>query len=668
MILLKKLKNRSTKEKWRKAMIYSPLNDARKEIRLLKIKPSYDENTPISCEITVSSLEDEPSYSALSYCWGPENPTTFVTINGSDVGIRPNLAAALRHLRYTGDAITTPIWIDALCINQQDINERNSQVAIMRSIYLSAQEIHIWLGNSGNVSKQSLQVLAELAQHSLNDMLVPWIKQIGPLTLQKLDQLAFLVPNPYWQRTWILQEASLVRPLFIHAHRERVMLSTSDRNAFHVMHRNLWQLEDALKPGFWAFKWTPSISRDAPRAEIRKQSEYVRTIFSRLNLYTKITVRSIMDSLLLFRRSLASDDRDKIYGLLGLLPEIFNMLPDYNKSVREVYCEATVQLIERMENLAVLLQACSNNPGLPSWVPDFSKPSRLPDGLARLGTDFNLQLDANIRITATDGDFLLTRGYTFDHIHKLEPGVTFGPTSPSSAWQCWTRWCALYSKHLESSLSADPNLAIAHLYRHISGHSLDMRWTISQMSRLVQRLSTSTSNNEEQKIIEKLGHLVEGVSTSSTRKNGAEDMEELFLQFLSRLSAADENGFQEGDEQFLDFLVGMIETYDLFVTKSGRFGLIPRGNGKISDPLMIIAGAPLPFCVRDVTRLSSKHKTVLLKTPCAVSGEYPQKSTFIKNIKTRQSVVEGGAVVAEAVRRFGNAARVDEVFQKIYIG
>jgi len=394
MILLRRLKHhRSTKERRRNATIHRPLDAARKEIRLLKINPSFDKDAPIHCELNVASLEDKPSFSALSYCWGPQKPTTLITVNGIDVAVGQNLAAALRHLRETGDATTTPIWMDALCINQQDISERNSQVVIMRSIYESAQAIHIWLGNSGHVSKESLEVLAELAQHSQNDMLVPWIKQIGPLTLQKLDQLAILIPNPYWQRTWILQEASLAGHLFIHGDRGRVKLFNPDRNMFHVMHRNLWQLEDALKPGFWAFKWTPSISTDAPRTDIRKQSENVRGMFSRLNLHTKITVRGIMDSLLLFRHSLATDARDKIYGLLGLLPEIFNMLPDYDKSVREVYCEATVQLIERMKNLAVLLQACSNDPGLPSWVPDFSKPSRLPDGLARLGTDFNVNFE-----------------------------------------------------------------------------------------------------------------------------------------------------------------------------------------------------------------------------------------------------------------------------------
>jgi hypothetical protein len=78
-------------------------------------------------------LDSQPEYRALSYEWGSSTPTVTIQCNDSNFEVTTNLAAALHRLRkLDGPKI---FWIDALCINQKDLEERNQQVAQMGRIY-----------------------------------------------------------------------------------------------------------------------------------------------------------------------------------------------------------------------------------------------------------------------------------------------------------------------------------------------------------------------------------------------------------------------------------------------------------------------------------------------------------------------------------------------------
>jgi heterokaryon incompatibility protein (HET) len=113
--------------------------------------------------------KDVPSYEALSYCWGLAEPSELLTIHlDSELGftqrgvisIRPNLASALRHLRYPSSA--RRIWIDALCINQTDIIERGRHVARMGTIYEFASRVLIWLGPEADNSSVAMEQFQKL--------------------------------------------------------------------------------------------------------------------------------------------------------------------------------------------------------------------------------------------------------------------------------------------------------------------------------------------------------------------------------------------------------------------------------------------------------------------------------------------------------------------------
>ena len=111
--------------------IYTPLDSAGKEIRLLKIASAL-EYEPLNCSLEPVSLNDA-CYTALSYCWGDANDRVDIAVNGQNISITRNLESALRHMRNVDQ--DTVVWADAICINQQDDAEKNVQVGAMGDIY-----------------------------------------------------------------------------------------------------------------------------------------------------------------------------------------------------------------------------------------------------------------------------------------------------------------------------------------------------------------------------------------------------------------------------------------------------------------------------------------------------------------------------------------------------
>lgn len=120
-------------------------------IRLLKILPGNPEDD-INCEIFHALLNQDgstPDYTALSYVWGPPKPQKAINCNGFRFAITKNLQGAIRALRKVDEMRV--MWIDQICINQQDNEERCAQVQIMKVIYSTAKETIAWLGiNSGH--------------------------------------------------------------------------------------------------------------------------------------------------------------------------------------------------------------------------------------------------------------------------------------------------------------------------------------------------------------------------------------------------------------------------------------------------------------------------------------------------------------------------------------
>ena len=145
---------------------YSPLPTTDKTIRLLCVLPADDIADPLVCQIYQVRLIDKPEYAALSYTWGPPIFDHHVICDGRRLAITAHLDAALRRCRKT---TWWMLWVDALCIDQSNIPERNSQVSIMKHIYSQASRTCVYLGEACLQDEDALKVmcaLEELAQFS----------------------------------------------------------------------------------------------------------------------------------------------------------------------------------------------------------------------------------------------------------------------------------------------------------------------------------------------------------------------------------------------------------------------------------------------------------------------------------------------------------------------
>lgn len=135
--------------------VYKALEPAKRQIRVLHLKPATTWYEEISGKLAIISLDDSPQFEALSYVWGDPQDTAPVHLDGFVFQVTRNLEAAVRRLRKRAEERV--IWIDQLCINQTDLDEKSIQVAIMPQIYQSCSEVVLWLGEIDTVDEITVE-------------------------------------------------------------------------------------------------------------------------------------------------------------------------------------------------------------------------------------------------------------------------------------------------------------------------------------------------------------------------------------------------------------------------------------------------------------------------------------------------------------------------------
>lgn len=140
--------------------VHVPLSRSQDEFRLIELQPAWDPQSPIECRLLQVSMTDDTAYEALSYTWGDDTNPETILLDGKPFLVTRNLDSALRALRRATEE--RRLWVDALCINQSDIAERNREVLRMREIYERAERVIIWLGEAGPDSELAVSHLALL--------------------------------------------------------------------------------------------------------------------------------------------------------------------------------------------------------------------------------------------------------------------------------------------------------------------------------------------------------------------------------------------------------------------------------------------------------------------------------------------------------------------------
>ncbi|RFU28597.1 hypothetical protein B7463_g7735, partial [Scytalidium lignicola] len=183
-------------------------------IRLLRILPGKDGDI-VQCQCSPFSFQGpRPEYTAISYTWGVVRYTELIVLNGKQHLTTKNAREVLEYMRC-GDCQIT-IWIDAICINQDSIPERDSQVRLMGSIYSHAQQTMIWLGTAFNdsdmaidfvpVIQKALDILEESGEVTDKLLLEATASDAKSPQWQALQRL---LVRPWFQRIWVIQEVTL---------------------------------------------------------------------------------------------------------------------------------------------------------------------------------------------------------------------------------------------------------------------------------------------------------------------------------------------------------------------------------------------------------------------------------------------------------------------------
>jgi hypothetical protein len=139
---------------------YSPLSPRDDSIRLLRLKPDTDKSADIHCELFEYSLQDcsgSHLYEALSYVWGRSQNKLHIFIHGSSFDVTDNLHEALLELR--NHTLERTIWVDAICINQAYLPEKERQIKVMAKIYGQAARVIVWLGEAATDSDQAIDTI-----------------------------------------------------------------------------------------------------------------------------------------------------------------------------------------------------------------------------------------------------------------------------------------------------------------------------------------------------------------------------------------------------------------------------------------------------------------------------------------------------------------------------
>lgn len=357
---------------------YEPLDSNHAHpIRLLSLFPSPNFAADIECEVFNTGFVNNPKFEALSYTWGNSTDVVPILLHGQIHQVTRNLATALRHLRDSHQAKV--LWVDALCINQSDIAERNQQVSKMRDIYAvgGAQRVVVWLGEMPN-GQLAIDFCDKLSAEPTVFASLPGYE----LEWESCHDI--FTRNPWWSRAWIVQEVVHTNKVIVHLGDSKPMSFESLCEKFKI-YQSRWDLR--VRFGDWTDeevqKVAKPLEKDWPSLMrgIRHQRDSPMNISNtRDAVNSSPPLNQYLPSLLItFRDQAATDFHDKIYAFQCMAfdnPSRNDIPVDYRLSKEEIYTIVSRAFIRK--NMIPLLLAeseqkpVSSNSELASWVTDFT--------------------------------------------------------------------------------------------------------------------------------------------------------------------------------------------------------------------------------------------------------------------------------------------------------
>lgn len=462
-------------------MIY-PESLGTESLRLATITINSDGIPSLTLKAFEFSSPTRPEFHALSYTWNPpyegdplrytEEDMRGILLNGSKFSVMPNLYDAFFQLHRSCPDM--PFWIDALCINQSDLQERKLQVGIMDKIFGGASRVIVWLGKPTYRIELGLKTVERLASvglavsrrivreqryhstHSLEEMKDAY--GLEPLSIDEADALVTLFDSRWFARQWVIQEVALAKEidvvcnhmtvpfdkigstaLFLHlsglllAISFALVLGGKDHQRLDRTH--LYQAERTLIVREWCKGDRSEMADELPLIEFT--AGVVEGVPATGQTKESMVGIVLLKLLLWVVGYDATDRRDTIYGLGGILSHVARiqglesipqrLQPNYQLDTATVLHNAATEILLSTGSLALLgivkdasLRETSD---LPSWVPDYT-PTLLLNPMAGPNLKSLGKFDASQSLDTAkykvdfhvDGKILHARGFPLGRI------------------------------------------------------------------------------------------------------------------------------------------------------------------------------------------------------------------------------------------------------------
>jgi len=383
--------------------------------RILSLEPGKGDE-PLCGRLDIINVESAPPYDALSYTWGTGDPTNYIWIEGEPIPLRSNLEIALRALRLPSNPRL--MWIDALCIDQSSLDERSRQVQYMRLVYKHSEKVISWLGRKTPGVEEAFEcakrhsdvrrLVEESSEETDNQNQGQFYEfvhdMVGNATADlpetAMPHLYELFDREYFSRSWVVQEVFVGPPPVAKCEELEIPLF----DLVSVLMFLGEQRKAIAKPSSLDVWYLISSARN-PYSPVRTSQ-------------IPGSIGPLLSTLESMRHFKATDNRDKIYALLGICdegtqatsattrltptidrfpsplhsaatanPDFANSLslelnvgipgalkPDYNKDIVSVYTEIALYHIRKPPIALDILSYVQHhsNPSdneYPSWVP-----------------------------------------------------------------------------------------------------------------------------------------------------------------------------------------------------------------------------------------------------------------------------------------------------------
>ncbi|ERF72105.1 hypothetical protein EPUS_02896 [Endocarpon pusillum Z07020] len=308
---------------------HQPLQSSEFAIRLFSLNP-VDDSYLLSGTITSHNLKACGSYVALSYEWGEEDPQVEIKINGRLFLIRHNLWLFLSVIKskQNSDISLTDLrfWIDAICINQQDVPERNAQVSMMGNIYKQATCVLAWLGwPQGWDPTMTFNFIRNCNSAEAGQRSVETEERFGGRTYIEMLRMVFqMCMCRYWSRRWIVQEILLANKVSIMCGEDE--LSWASMYAFVQQSADLGVLYVPRTVEEYVTIKVRGSRCEGVRRKLAETIPFVMSCFWREGMHQH-TLRQLF---LAFQDTNCEVLHDKVYSLLSLASDASRIPVDYS--------------------------------------------------------------------------------------------------------------------------------------------------------------------------------------------------------------------------------------------------------------------------------------------------------------------------------------------------